>query len=37
MTFMVIVNKQAGWQGSKNEGILTKSNLENFIHFDFST
>ena len=33
---MVIVNKQAGSRESKNEGIPSKSNLENSIHFYFS-
>ena len=28
-------NKQCGWRGSKNEWILSKSNLENSLHIYF--
>ena len=31
-----MVNKHTGWQGSKNEWIPSKSNLENSLHFYFS-
>ena len=36
MTFLVTVNRHAGWRGSKNDGIPSKSNLENSTHFYFS-
>ena len=29
-------NKHTGWRGYKNEWIISKSNLENSLHFYFS-